>query len=79
MWMSSSLPPLLDRYPFDALPDTDLFVMRDVARAMLLHHKVLLDRKSGRNRLFTDEALSCEPYYLLATLLCVPALQAKHG
>ena len=58
-------PSLLDRYPFDALPDTDLFVMRDVARAMLLHHKVLLDRKSGRNKLPTDEALSCEPYYLL--------------
>ena len=58
-------PSLLDRYPFDALPDTDLFVMRDVARAMLLHHKVLLDRKSGRNKLPTDEALSYEPYYLL--------------
>ena len=58
-------PSLLDRYPFDALPDTDLFVMRDVARAMLLHHKVLLDRKSGRNKLPTDKALLCEPYYLL--------------
>ena len=58
-------PSLLDRCPFDALPDTDLYVMRDVARAMLLHHKVLLDRKSGRNKLPTNEALSCEPYYLL--------------
>ena len=58
-------PSLLDRYPFDALPDTDLFVMRDVARAMLLHHKVLLDRKEGMNKFPTDEALSCEPYYLL--------------
>ena len=58
-------PSLLDRYPFDALPDTDLFVMRDVARAMLLHHKVLLDRKEGRNKFPTDDALSCEPYYLL--------------
>ena len=58
-------PSLLDRYPFDALPDTDLFVMRDVARAMLLHHKVLLDRKEGMNTYSTDEALSCEPYYLL--------------
>ena len=58
-------PSLLDCYPFDALPNTDLFVMRDVARGMLLHHKVLLDRKSGRNKLPTDEALSCEPYYLL--------------
>ena len=58
-------PSLLDRYPFDALPDTDLFVMRDVARSMLLHYKVLLDRKEGMNTYSTDEALSCEPYYLL--------------
>ena len=58
-------PSLLNRYPFDALLDTDLFAMRDVARAMLLHHKVLLDRKSGRNELPTNEALSYEPYYLL--------------
>ena len=58
-------PSLLDRYPFDALPDTDLFVMRNVARSMLLHHKVLLDRKEGMNTYSTDEALSCEPYYLL--------------
>ena len=58
-------PSLLDRYPCNALPDTDLFVMRDVARSMLLHHKVLLDRKEGMNTYSTDEALSCEPYYLL--------------
>ena len=58
-------PSLLDRYPFDALPDTDLFVMRDVARSMLLHHKFLLDRKEGMNTYSTDEAHSCEPYYLL--------------
>ena len=58
-------PSLLDRYPFDALPDTDLFFMRNVARAILLHHKFLLDRKEGMNTYSTDEALSCEPYYLL--------------
>ena len=58
-------PSLLDHYPFDALPDTDLFVMRNVARSMLLRHKVLLDRKEGMNTYSTDEALSCEPYYLL--------------
>ena len=61
-------PSLLDRYPFDALPDTDLFVMRDVARAMLLrqpHHRFILDCKEGMNTYSTDEALSCEPYYLL--------------
>ena len=61
-------PSLLDRYPFDALPDTDLFVMCRVARSMLLRqtqHKFLLDRKEGMNTYSTDEALSCEPYYLL--------------
>ena len=58
-------PSLLDRYPFNALPDTGLFVMHDVARSMLLHHKVLLDQKEGMNTYSTDEALSCEPYYLL--------------
>ena len=58
-------PSLLDRYPFDALPDTGLFDLPTVARSMLLHHKLLLDRKEGKNEFSTDEALSCEPYYLL--------------
>ena len=58
-------PSLLDRYPFDALPDTDLFDLPTVARSMLLHHKLLLDRKEGKNEFSTDEALLCEPYYLL--------------
>ena len=58
-------PSLLDGYPFDALPDTDLFDLPTVARSMLLHHKLLLDRKEGNNEFLTEEALSCEPYYLL--------------
>ena len=58
-------PSLLDRYPFDALPDTDLFDLPIVASSMLLHHKLLLDKKKGINKFLTDEALSCEPYYLL--------------
>ena len=58
-------PSLLDRYPFDVLPDTDLFDLPTVARSMLLHRKFLLDRKKGTNKLSIDEALSCELYYLL--------------
>ena len=58
-------PSLLDRYPFDALPDTDLFDLPTVARSMLLYRKFLLDRNKGTNKLSTDDALSCEPYYLL--------------
>ena len=58
-------PSLLDRYPFDALPDTDLFIMRDVARSMLLEYDLVLDRKEGQNELVMKDALSFEPYYLL--------------
>ena len=58
-------PSLLDRYPFDALSDTDLFDLPAVARSMLCHHKLVLDQKEGMKELRTDEALSCEPYYLL--------------
>ena len=58
-------PSLLDRYPFDALPDTDLFDLLSVAKAMLSEHQFLLDRKEGMNTYSTDEALLCEPFYLL--------------
>ena len=58
-------PSLLDRYPLNALPDIDLFDLPTVARSMLLRHKLLLDRKEGKNEFLTDKALSCEPYYLL--------------
>ena len=59
-------PSLLDRYPFNALPDTDLFDMHDVARSMLLRHDFILDRKEGRERLQTEEAVPFEPFYLLS-------------
>ena len=58
-------PSLLDRYPFDALPDTDLFDLPTIAKKMLLHRKFLLDKNEGTNKFSTDKALSCEPYYHL--------------
>ena len=58
-------PSLLDQYPFDILPDTDLYAMRDVAKSMLLKHKFVLDRKEGRNELLTEDAVCFEPYYLM--------------
>ena len=58
-------PSLLGHYPFDALPDTDLFDLITIARSMLLHRQFLLDHSKGTEMLSTDEALSCEPYYLL--------------
>ena len=59
-------PSLLDCYPFTALPDNDLFDMHDVARSMLLRHEFILDRKEGRERLQTEEAVPFEPFYLLS-------------
>ena len=58
-------PSLLGHYPFDALLDTNLFTMRDVAKSMLLHYGHVLDRKEGQNELVTKDALSWEPYYLM--------------
>ena len=58
-------PSLLNYYPFETLPDIDLFDIPTVAKSMLLRHKLLLDRKEGRNKFPTKDALSCEPYYLL--------------
>ena len=58
-------PSLLDQYPFDSLPDTDLFAMRDVARSMLLNYKFVLDRQEGSNAFLTEDALCFEPYYLI--------------
>ena len=47
-------PSLLDHYPFDALPDTDLLIY--------LQYQVdtTRDRKEGKNEFSTDEALSCD-------------------
>ena len=58
-------PSLFDCYPFDALPDNELFDLPAVAKSMLLHHKLLLNQKEEPNEFSTDEVLSCEPYYLL--------------
>ena len=58
-------PSLLSSYPFDNLLDTELFPMCDVARSMLHRHDFILDRKNGKNKLLTADALSFEPCYLL--------------
>ena len=59
-------PSLLDRYPFDALPNTDLFVKRDAKLGPCFFSMILvLDRKEGQNEFVLKDALSCEPYYHL--------------
>ena len=59
-------PDLIQRYPLDNLPDSDLFDIHHVARAMLLHEKVVPCFRDGGGYL-TVEALPFEPYHLLST------------
>ena len=59
-------PDLIQRYPLDNLPDSDLFDIHHVARSMLLHKKVVPSYKDGVSYL-TVEALFFEPYHKLSS------------
>ena len=59
-------PDLIQRYPLDNLPDSDLFDIHHVARSMLLHKKGVPSYKDGRGYL-TLEALPFEPYHQLSS------------
>ena len=58
-------PDLIQQYPLDNLPDSDLFDIRHVARSMLLHKRVVPSYKDGRGHLDT-QSLPFEPYHLLS-------------
>ena len=78
-------PNLIQQYPFDNLPDTDLFDIHHVARSILRRKPVVLSYKDGRGYIKT-QMLSFEPYLLLEPLSvcqlfnpnmsnqCVPAI-----
>ena len=57
-------PDLIQRYPLDNLPDSDLFNIHHVARSMLLHKKGVPSYKDGRGYI-TVEAFPFEPYHQL--------------
>ena len=59
-------PDLIQQYPLDNLPDSDLFDIDHVARSMLLHKKGVPSYKDGRGFL-TIEALPFEPYHHLSS------------
>ena len=59
-------PDLIQRYPLDNLPDSDLFDIHHVARSMLLHEKGVPSYQDGRGYL-TVEALPFEPYHQLSS------------
>ena len=59
-------PDIIQRYPLDNLPDTDLFHIFHVARAMLLHKKVVPSYKDSSGVLIV-KALPFEPYHQLCS------------
>ena len=57
-------PSLVQQYPFNELPDTDLFAIEDVARSILLHKPSVVS-VDGTGRIPT-QVFSSEPYYFLS-------------
>ena len=60
-------PSLLQQWPLEQLPESDLFAIKDVAKSVLLHKPVILSCKDGSNQLSTETALLFEPYHLLSS------------
>ena len=52
--------------PLDHLPESDLFVISDVAKSMLNCKPNILNYKDGSTKLQTKQALLFEPYHLLS-------------
>ena len=59
-------PSLVQRYPFDDLPDTDLFVIQDVAESILLQKKLICSQNKACKGLSTQSLLPFEPYHLIS-------------
>ena len=57
---------LLQQWPLEHLPESDLFTIMNVARSVLCHKSSILSYKDGRNQLSTKDALFFEPYHLLS-------------
>ena len=59
-------PDLIQRYPLDNLPDSDLFDIHHVAQCVLLHKSVIPSYKDGRG-FFRIQSLPFEPYHQLSS------------
>ena len=59
---------LQQNMPLDHLPESDLFVISDVAKSMLTCKPNILNYKDGTTKLATKQALLFEPYHLLSPL-----------
>ena len=59
-------PDLIQRYPLDNLPDSDLFDIRNVAQCVLLRKSVVPSYQDGRSS-FRVQSLPFEPYHQLSS------------
>ena len=60
-------PSLLQRWPLEQLPESDLFAIKNVINCVLLNKPVTLSC-DGSNQLQTRDAVFFEPYHLLNPL-----------
>ena len=58
-------PSLLQQWPLEHLPESDLFPIKNVTNCLLLNNPVILSC-DGSNQLITKDAVLCEPYHLLS-------------
>ena len=61
-------PSLLQRWPLEHLPESDLFAIKNVANCVLLNKAVILSCADGSNQLPIKDAVFFEPYHLLSPL-----------
>ena len=58
-------PSLLQQWPLERLPESDLFTITDVATSILCRRSNILSYKDDSNQMLTKEALFFDPYHLL--------------
>ena len=59
-------PNFVQQYPFDDIPDTDLFDIRDVAESILLRKPSILSQNESCIGRLSTQSLPLEPYHLLS-------------
>ena len=59
-------PDLVRQYPFDSLPDTDLFAIKHVAMSILLHKPTISNQSNEFINHPSKQSLPLEPYQLIS-------------
>ena len=70
-------PDLVRQYPFDSLPDTDLFAIKHVARSILLHKPTISNQSNEFINHLSTQSLPLEPYQLISPSTVCDLFDAK--